>query len=110
MVPLINNTNNPNVPFSSGATPFSSSLVPIPLAGAQIVASPSSADPSFDNISNILCPSGSDGPGNTWLAQDGSQATITIRDFMQLDALGIRLGNTDQEGRGTVEFRYVMPK
>ncbi|KAI0302566.1 cortical protein marker for cell polarity-domain-containing protein [Russula brevipes] len=59
----LNTTNNPNVPFSQGATPFSSSLVPIPLETAQIQGSPSSSDPSFSNIQNILCPAGNDGPG-----------------------------------------------
>ncbi|PSS37880.1 hypothetical protein PHLCEN_2v348 [Hermanssonia centrifuga] len=90
----INDTNNPNVPFSTGATPFSSSLVPIPLGNAQITASPSSTETGFSNIMNILCPAGSDGPGNTWFAQDGGKAVITVREFAYLTARGIRLGNT----------------
>ncbi|KAH8119371.1 cortical protein marker for cell polarity-domain-containing protein [Phellopilus nigrolimitatus] len=101
---VINGTNNPNVPFSSGATPFSSSLVPIPLQGAQINASPSTSDSQFSNISNVLCPSGSDGPGSTWLAADGFQAVITVREFAQLSANGIRLGNTFQSNHGTTGF------
>lgn len=61
-----NGTNNPNVPFSIGATPFSSSLVPIPLnpPTTQITASPSTSQPGFSNISDILCPSGPDGPSS----------------------------------------------
>lgn len=103
----LNNTNNPNVPFSTGATPFSSSLVPVPLSNAQIDASPSSSDPNFNNIQNILCPSGPDGPGNSWLAQDGSTAVINIRAFASLSANGIRLGNTFQSGHGTTGFRCL---
>lgn len=105
---VVNNTNNPNVPFSSGATPFSSSLVPIPLEGAQIDASPSTSDPQFSNINNILCPAGSDGSGNTWLAADGFKAVITVRKFEQLNAFGIRLGNTFLSNHGTTGFRSVL--
>ena len=102
-----NGTNNPNVPFSIGATPFSSSLVPIPLtsAGTQIDASPSNTQADFANISNILCPAGADGPGNTWLSQDGSAAQITVRTFQFSTASGLRLGNTFVQGRGTIAFR-----
>ncbi|KAJ4498332.1 cortical protein marker for cell polarity-domain-containing protein [Lentinula lateritia] len=100
----LNDTNNPNVPFSPGASPFSSSLVPIPLQGAQIVGSPSSTDTEFSNVTNILCPAGSDGPGNTWFAGDGNQAVITVRDFSFLQASGVRLGNTFQSNHGTTGF------
>ena len=103
----LNNTNNPNVPYSPGASPFSSSLVPIPLGGAEILGEPSSSNPQFSNILNILCPSGPDGPGNTWLAADGNGAVVTIRDFSSIDAYGVRLGNTFQSGYGTTTFRYV---
>ncbi|KIK67106.1 hypothetical protein GYMLUDRAFT_37143 [Collybiopsis luxurians FD-317 M1] len=101
---VLNSTNNPNVPFSPGATPFSSSLVPIALQNAQIVGSPSSTDSQFSNISNVLCPAGSDGPGNTWFAADSNQAVITVRDFTFLEASGIRLGNTFQSNHGTTAF------
>lgn len=104
----LNGTNNPNVPFSVGATPFSSSLVPVPLGNAQIDAGPSSSDGDFDNVNNILCPAGADGPGNTWFARDGAKAVITVRKFSFLTANGIRLGNTFLNGRGTTGFRSVI--
>jgi len=104
---VLNTTNNPNVPFSQGATPFSSSLVPIPLKAAQIEGSPSSSDPSFSNIQNILCPTGNDGPGQTWFAADGNSAQITVRTFLSNSASGVRLGNTFLNGRGTTGFWYV---
>ncbi|KAH7922374.1 hypothetical protein BV22DRAFT_1017405 [Leucogyrophana mollusca] len=100
----MNNTNNPNVPYSPGATPFSSSLVPIPLQGAEIEGAPSSTNPEFSNIQNILCPAGPDGPGNTWLAADGNAAQITVRAFSSISAYGVRLGNTFQSGYGTTGF------
>jgi hypothetical protein len=102
---VINGTNNPNVPFSAGATPFSSSLVPLPIGNAEIEALPSTTQPDFSNINNTLCPSGPDGPGNSWFGQDGSRAVITVRKFMSLEARGIRLGNTFLDGRGTTAFR-----
>jgi len=100
----INGTNNPNVPFSSGASPYSSSLVPVPLQNAQIDASPSSTNSQFSNIQNVLCPTGDDGPGHTWFSSDGSTAVITVRAFSSIGASGIRLGNTFLDGRGTTGF------
>ncbi|KAF9227480.1 hypothetical protein BS17DRAFT_793946 [Gyrodon lividus] len=99
-----NNTNNPNVPYSPGASPFSSSLVPSPLQATEIVGAPSSTNPEFSDIQTILCPTGPDGPGNTWLAADGNPALITVRAFASISAYGIRLGNTFQSGYGTTAF------
>ncbi|EAU91377.1 hypothetical protein CC1G_07412 [Coprinopsis cinerea okayama7 len=104
----LNGTNNPSVPFSTGATPFSSSLVPVPIQDAEIVASPSSGEDGFSDIRNILCPvAEDDGPGNTWFAQDGTTAVITLRAFEFIAANGIRLGNTFISNRGTTEFRVT---
>ncbi|KAG8687943.1 hypothetical protein FRC08_011698, partial [Ceratobasidium sp. 394] len=100
----LNSTNNPNVPFSPGATPFSSSLVPIPLSGSQITAQPASSSSSFNKVTNILCPAGADGAGNTWLGADGTTASITVRPFRFITASGIRLGNTAVNGRSTTRF------
>lgn len=96
---------NPNVPTSSGSTTFSHSLVPFPLANADINASPSSTLPGLGDISNILCPSGPDGVGNTWFADDGFKAIVTIRTNKQLSASGLRLGNTFFNGRSTTTFK-----
>ncbi|KAG6813658.1 hypothetical protein H0H92_008895 [Tricholoma furcatifolium] len=101
---VVNGTNNPNVPYSAGATPYSSSLVPVPLQNAQVVGSPSTTDSGFTDIQNILCPSAADGANNSWFAADGSTALITIRDFSFISANGIRLGNTFQSNHGTTAF------
>ncbi|KAI0256207.1 cortical protein marker for cell polarity-domain-containing protein [Lactifluus subvellereus] len=100
----LNPNNNPNVPPSQGATPFSSSLVPIPLENAQIEGAPSSIDPNFSKIQNILCPAGNDGPGQTWFTADGGGGQITARTFQFISANGVRLGNTFLNGRGTTTF------
>ena len=101
----VNGTNNPNVPFSSGATPFSSSLVPLPLTSADINANPSSTLSGFNNIANVLCPAGSDGPGNSWFSTDGTPTLITVRTNKYATARGVRLGNTFLQGRGTKTFK-----
>lgn len=106
---VLNGTNNPNVPFSAGASPFSSSLVPIPLQQAQMQGSPSSDDSQFSDIQTILCPSGADGAGNTWLAADGNTALVNVRTFTFMSAAGVRLGNTFLENHGTTGFRYGSP-
>ncbi|QRW21629.1 polarized growth protein rax2 [Rhizoctonia solani] len=103
----LNATNNPAVPYSPGATPFSASLVPIPLNGSEITAQPASSDSNFNNILDILCPAGNDGPGNTWLGADSSTASITARPFKFINAGGIRLGNTAINGRSTTAFTYA---
>jgi hypothetical protein len=103
---VLNGTNNPNVPFSVGASPFSSALVPIPLENAQVDGSPSSTAAGFNNINNILCPAGPDGSGNSWFALDDSAPLITIRTFSAFSANGIRLGNTFQSDHGTTAFTY----
>jgi hypothetical protein len=103
----LNGTNNPNVPYSPGASPFSSSLVPIPLQNVQIDGSPSSSQTGFSDIKNTLCPSGADGPGSSWLAADGSTPLITVRTFSSISANGVRLGNTFQPDHGTTSFTCV---
>ncbi|KAJ3557907.1 hypothetical protein NP233_g11623 [Leucocoprinus birnbaumii] len=100
----LNTTHNPNVPFSAGATPYSSSLVPVPLQSAQVDGSPSTSDSGFTNVQNILCPSGPDGPGNSWFAVDNGIPFITIRAFSSISAGGVRLGNTFQPNHGTTAF------
>ena len=100
----LNGTNNPNVPFSPGASPYSSSLVPVPLEDVEVDPAPSSSNLNFSDIRNILCPTGDDGPGQSWFATDGTTAVITVRTFSSLSAAGIRLGNTFLDGRGTTAF------
>jgi hypothetical protein len=103
-----NSSNNPSVPFSSGATPYSSSLVPIPLSGADITPNPSTTETGFTDIHNILCPTGPDGAGSSWLSRDGFSAVIAARAFSVITASGIRLGNTFHNGQSTTAFRYVF--
>ncbi|KAJ7045370.1 cortical protein marker for cell polarity-domain-containing protein [Mycena alexandri] len=99
----LNSSNNPNVPASAGATPFSSSLVPIPIPASAIQQPSASSDP-FGNISSILCPTGPDGAGNSWFGPAGSTAVISINTHTFISASGVRLGNTFQPNHGTTGF------
>ncbi|TFK18925.1 hypothetical protein FA15DRAFT_602377 [Coprinopsis marcescibilis] len=102
-----NGSRNPLVPDSPGATPFSLSLVPIPvgsIAGAEVIAAPSSTEDGFSDIRNVLCPGSEDGPGNSWFAENGATSVITLRTFSFISAQGVRLGNTFQSNRGTTGF------
>ncbi|KAJ7675057.1 cortical protein marker for cell polarity-domain-containing protein [Mycena rosella] len=99
----LNGSNNPNVPFSAGATPFSSSLVPVPIKASAIKAS-SSGDSGFTDPSSILCPAGGDGAGNSWFGPDGNVATVFIQTLSFMTASGVRLGNTFQPNHGTTGF------
>jgi hypothetical protein len=101
----VTSVTNPNVPPSSGSTTFSHSLVPFPLSNADIDANPSSTLPGLGNITNILCPAGPDGVGNTWFAEGGFKAVLTIRTNKQLNARGLRLGNTFFGSRSTTTFK-----
>lgn len=100
-----NSTNSQGVPYSPGATPFSSSLVPIPLDASDLNANPSSLLPQFANIANILCPAGPDGPNSTWFSADGDVTQLTVRTNKFTNARGIRLGNTFLPNHGTKTFR-----
>ncbi|KAJ7782990.1 cortical protein marker for cell polarity-domain-containing protein [Mycena metata] len=100
---VFNNSNNPNVPASAGATPFSSSLVPISIPASAIQQPSATSDP-FGNISSILCPTGPDGAANSWFGPAGSTAVISINTHTFISASGVRLGNTFQPDHGTTGF------
>jgi len=101
----LSTAHNPNVPFSAGATPFTSSLVSVPLQSAEVDGSPSTSEPGFNNIQNVLCPAGPDGPGNSWFAINDGTPLIIVRAFSSISANGVRLGNTFQSNHGTTAFR-----
>ncbi|KAG9012534.1 hypothetical protein FRB94_005851 [Tulasnella sp. JGI-2019a] len=107
-ITVAQNISNPAVPSSPGATAFTSSLVPVSLANAaQIEGDPSTTTAGYTDLTNILCPAGADGPGNSWRAQDGSEAKIVIRPNRYITASGIRLGNTFIDGRGAKTFYFT---
>jgi hypothetical protein len=97
-------------PAGTTVSGLSGYLTPLSLNNATITASPASSRAGYNDATALLCPGGSDGSGNTWLARDGSEAKINVLAYKSLKATGIRLGNTFVEGRGTTSFRYVTPR
>ncbi|KAL2266622.1 hypothetical protein VTJ83DRAFT_5974 [Remersonia thermophila] len=83
----------------------------INLSSATISAGSSSLTPGFDDPRNIVCKtSGEDGPGNTWLLQDGAPGFWSARFRHGFRPTKLRLYNTHQDGRGTQTWRFIaMP-
>ncbi|KAJ6499441.1 cortical protein marker for cell polarity-domain-containing protein [Mycena sanguinolenta] len=100
---ILNSTNNPSVPASPGGTPYTQSLVPIPITASNI-QQPSSSSADFGNVAAILCPSGPDGAKTSWFGTDGTGSVITINTLHFNSVNGIRLGNTFQPNHGTTGF------
>ncbi|GAA6004226.1 Rax2p [Rhodotorula paludigena] len=84
-----------------------SSLTPISLNSSDYWASPTTWTSGFGRPQYIFCPRHADGIGASWLLVDGQTGFFTARMFRQLNARGIRIGNTFYEGRGTRNFSVV---
>ncbi|KAK0535657.1 hypothetical protein OC842_002241 [Tilletia horrida] len=91
----------------SSPSSLSRVLQPYSLAMAQLTGGPPSQSPDYNNPLQILCPQGTDGPGNTYLFAAGSQGLLTVETFRVLQIAAIRLGNTRVGGRGLRGFSVV---
>lgn len=108
---------NSSAPEGTTTVGFSGFLTPISISPSSsntdsntdisISAIPTSTQSGFSDPNVLFCPSGSDGSGNSWWAQDGSAAKITVQTYRALQASGIRLGNTFTDGRATTKFSVV---
>lgn len=92
---------------NSSASPLSIAFAPLPLGQSEFQGGPSSADASFANPAQILCPQGNDGAGNSYLFADNTTGRLTMRTFRNLPTRAFRLGNTFVEGRGTKTFGII---
>ena len=92
---------------NTSASPITSGLSPISLAQSELTGGPASSIAGFGNPAQILCPQGADGPGNSYLFEDGIAGQLTVRTFRQTGARAFRIGNTDYQGRGTKTFSIV---
>ncbi len=99
---MVPGTNNGTSPSS-----ITAGFAPISLAQSETTGGPASSIPGFSDPAQIFCPQGPDGPGNSYLFQDGIDGQLTVRTFRQTDARAFRIGNTGYEGRGTSAFRIV---
>ncbi|KAE8253748.1 hypothetical protein A4X13_0g3677 [Tilletia indica] len=82
-------------------------LQPYSLAMSQVSGGPPIDSPDYNNPLQILCPQGTDGPGNTFLFAAGIQGLLTVETFRVLQIAAIRLGNTRVGDRGLKGFSIV---
>ncbi|MBW0472681.1 hypothetical protein O181_012396 [Austropuccinia psidii MF-1] len=102
---LINNlTSDPHSTFS-----LSTSLNPIPLSHqATWSGSPASLSHDYQSPNVLYCPSGPDGPKNSWEinpAFDNGMLTLTLG--TSVNAGGIRIANSFTNGGGTAGFHII---
>ncbi|KAI9680920.1 MAG: hypothetical protein M1829_001000 [Trizodia sp. TS-e1964] len=80
----------------------------INLSSATISASLTSSSTGFNDPKNIICKTtGQDGAGNTWLLADGQPGYWSAHFNFGFQPSKLRLWNTQQDGRGTKEFRFT---
>lgn len=78
----------------------------INLAGGDIGATGTTTTAGFDDPSNIICKSGEDGPGNTWLLADNTGGWWEGQFSFGFIPTKLRLYNTKYQGRGTKTFYF----
>lgn len=79
----------------------------INLSTANITAQNSASTTGFSDPANIVCASGQDTAGNTWLAQDNTPASWDAQFGFGFEPTKLRLWNTRRDGRGTKTFRFI---
>ncbi|KAL2119009.1 hypothetical protein VTJ04DRAFT_5969 [Mycothermus thermophilus] len=114
-VSSITKTPSGSILFGGSFTGLGNASIPsardgqiINLSSASISAEFSSLTPGFDDPKNIVCKTGGeDGPGNTWLLQDGVPGSWSARFRYGFRPTKLRLYNTHQDGRGTRTWRFI---
>ncbi|BFZ53604.1 hypothetical protein PYCC9005_000632 [Savitreella phatthalungensis] len=67
-----------------------------------------SSQAGYSNPNNIVCPASNDGSGSTWLAADGQPSAWQSALNFTIRPTKLRLRNTQIDGRGTAEFRFIF--
>ena len=88
-------------------TPASSYRQTLNLQSANITTEQTTGTEGFNDPKSIICSSGKDGPGSTWLLGDGQVGSWTANFLFGFRPTKLRLRNTHYEGRGTAEFRFT---
>ncbi|RPA81307.1 hypothetical protein BJ508DRAFT_209320 [Ascobolus immersus RN42] len=78
----------------------------INLQGANVGSERATTEPGFGDASKIIC-SERDGPGETWLMEDGAYGALTATTKFGFVPKLLRLRNTKIGGRSTTEFRFT---
>lgn len=116
-VNAITKASNGHVIFGGKFTGLGNSTTPgnstqdmqvINLQGAAITSGSSTSAAGFSDPRNILCKTdGTDGPGSTWLLQDGTPGFWQANFRFGFEPTKLRLYNTHQGGRGTRTWRMT---
>lgn len=88
----------------TSSTSLSNKWAPISLAMSLFEGGPATTQTDYDMASQLACPAGVDGPGNSFLFADGSAGSLTINLLRKEYARAFRIGNTFIDGRGTQNF------
>lgn len=88
-------------------TPASSYGQTLNLQSATITTEQTTGTDGFKDPKSIICSSGKDGPGSTWLLGDGQVGSWTADFRFFFRPTKLRLRNTHFDGRGTAEFRLT---
>ena len=92
--------------LGTGSTPTIPNGQVINLAGGNISASGTTTTTGFDDPTNIICKTGTDGPGNTWLLADNTGGWYQGSYSFGFVPTKLRLYNTKYQGRGTKSFYF----
>lgn len=87
--------------------PSSSHTQTLNLQSAVITAEQTTTRDGFNDPKSIICNTGKDGAGSTWLLADGQVGSWAAKFRFGFKPTKLRLRNTHFEGRGTAEFRFT---
>jgi hypothetical protein len=113
-VTAITKASNGHIIFGGSFTGLGNASTPaepdgqaINLSTANITADNSASTNGFSNPKNIVCSSGGDANGKTWLVQDQTPGTWGAEFGFSFVPTKLRLWNTHKDNRGTKTFRYI---
>jgi hypothetical protein len=113
-VTSITKASNGNVIFGGSFTGLGNATSPstpdgqvINLGSANITSGSTSTADGFSNPDAIICSTGNDGSGSTWLLEDNSPGFWRADFGFTFEPTKLRLHNTHQDGRGTKTWRFT---
>lgn len=93
--------------LGNASTPSRPDEQVINLSTARVTGTNGASAAGFGDPRGVICSQGADGPGKTWLLQDGTPGTWEAVFGFGFVPTKLRLWNTQQDGRGTKTFRFL---
>ncbi|KAG9519332.1 hypothetical protein KCU79_g23565, partial [Aureobasidium melanogenum] len=88
-------------------TPTNKDVQVINLSAGNITSGASTSTSGFSDPRNIICQTGDDTAGNTWLLEDNTPGFWRGSFGFGFNPTKLRLYNTNQDGRGTKTWRFT---